>query len=275
VDEIVAYAKTHRCRHGHINAYLGGRPIDRCDACDNCVELASHADAALPDEREQLLTVLRCASEGSWSWGRRSLTRILRGDATGHQREQPLNQRACGSACFGALSFRSDQAIERMLDRLESGEFLRAQRLDHGGVVLDITPAGRAALKDPAALDRVLPAAQEQKPPQPQSHGTSVKRSSKKDAEGFEVDKTLFQTLRAWRLEQARAQQVAPYVVLHDRVLRAIAAHNPTTLEALSELKGIGPHKLEKYGRQVIELVRGHLEREADGSGSRDQGDMD
>jgi hypothetical protein len=46
-------------------------------------------------------------------------------------------------------------------------------------------------------------------------------------------------------------------------------------LEALAELKGIGPHKLEKYGRQVIELVQDHLKGEADGSGSRDQGDVD
>jgi superfamily II DNA helicase RecQ len=275
VDEIVAYAKTHRCRHGHINAYLGGRPIDRCDACDNCVELSLHADPGLPGDREQLLTILRCASEGPWSWGRRSLTRILRGDAKGHQREQPLNQRACGNACFGALSFRSDQAIEWMLDILESGGFLRAQRLGHGGVILDITPAGQAALRDPITLDRVLPATREREPSQPRPPRRSVKRSAKKDAEGLEVDETLFQTLRAWRLEQARVQQVAPFVVLHNRVLRAIAAHHPTTLEALSELKGIGPYKLETYGQQVIELVRDYLKREAEGSESRDQGGVD
>lgn len=275
VDEIAAYARTQRCRHGHINAYLGGHPIDRCNACDNCVELSSHADPGLPDEREQLLTVLRCVSEGPWSWGRRSLMRILRGDAKGRHHEQPLHQRACDNACFGALSFRSDQAIERMLDTLESGGFLRARRLDHGGVVLDITPAGQAALRGPAALDRVLSTAQGQEPPKPRSPRRSVKRSSKKDAEGLEVDETLFQILRAWRLEQARAQKIAPFGVLHNRVLRAIAAQYPTTLEALSELKGIGPHKLEKYGQQVIEIVRDYLKREADGSGSRDQGDVD
>ncbi len=264
VDEIVAYAQTQRCRHGHINAYLGGHTIDRCDACDNCVELSSHADPGLPDEREQFLTILRCVSEGPWSWGRRSLTRILRGDAKGRHGGQSLHQQACDNACFGALSFRSDQAIERMLDRLESGGFLRARGLDHGGVVLDLTPAGQAALQDPSALDRVLSAAQEQRPAQSRPPHRSVKRSSRKDAEGLDVDETLFQTLRAWRLEQARAQQIAPYVVFHDSILRAIAAHHPTTLEALSELRGIGPHKLEKYGREVVELVRDHLTGETD-----------
>ncbi|MGD2145290.1 MAG: RecQ family ATP-dependent DNA helicase, partial [Anaerolineae bacterium] len=38
-DEIAAYAAATRCRHGHLNAYLGGRTIARCKACDNCVTL--------------------------------------------------------------------------------------------------------------------------------------------------------------------------------------------------------------------------------------------
>jgi len=42
-----------------------------------------------------------------------------------------------------------------MLDRLESGGFLRPRHLDHGGVVLDLTPKGEAALEDPAALDGI------------------------------------------------------------------------------------------------------------------------
>ena len=85
------------------------------------------------------------------------------------------------------------------------------------------------------------------------------KKSAKKDTAGLDVDDALFQVLRAWRLEQARAQKVAPYVVFHDSHLRAIAAHRPITLEALSELKGVGPRKLEQYGAAVIELVCQHL----------------
>ena len=37
IGEIMAYATTHRCRHGYISAYFGGRPIERCTACDNCL----------------------------------------------------------------------------------------------------------------------------------------------------------------------------------------------------------------------------------------------
>ena len=155
-DEITAYARTGRCRHGHINAYLGGRAIERCEACDNCVEVPAPADPGLPSERDQLLTILRCAAGGPWSWGRRTLVRILRGDAGAGRSRGPLHAQARGQAAFGALAFRSGTAIGRMLDRLEEGGFLRSRRLDHGGEVLDLTPAGKAALKDPAALEGLV-----------------------------------------------------------------------------------------------------------------------
>jgi len=243
VDEITAYAQTVRCRHGHLNAYLGGRTIERCSACDNCVEIRSPRDAGLPDEREQLLTILRCVVTAPWSWGRLSLVRILRGDSR-------APSRACDQQGFGALAFRSDTAVQRMVEQLERGGFLKARQLDHGGVVLDLTPAGNAALRNPTALDGLTRPAKEASPKLP----------PKKDEVRLDVDEALFQALRTWRLEQARAQGVPPYVIFHDSHLRAIATHRPVTLEALSEVKGIGPRKLEKYGTVVIKLVRKYLD---------------
>jgi ATP-dependent DNA helicase RecQ len=249
VDEIAAYAQTRRCRHGHLNAYLGGRVIERCRACDNCVEIPPPPDPGLLDEREQLLTILRCVAR--WSWGRVSLVRILRGEAKARPGGQPLHERARDQVGFGALAFRSGTAVERMVDCLEHGGFLRARRLDHGGVVLDLTPEGRAALQDPSALDGLLSPAQEPPP---------GKLPKGKDTVDLDVDQVLFEALRTWRLEQARVQGVSPFIVFYDSHLRAIAAHRPVTLEALSELKGIGPRKLEKYGSAVIQLVREHVE---------------
>ena len=250
VDELSAYARTLRCRHGHLNAYLGGRIIEQCDACDNCVEIPPPPDPGLPDEREQLLTVLRCAA--ACSWGRTSLVRILRGQDEARFGRRSLSPRARAQPSFGALTFRSQRAVERMLESLENGGFLQARRLEHGGVVLEITPAGRAALKDPSRLDDLLA------PPK----GPSPRRRSREDEVEMDVDETLFEALRAWRLEQARAQGVAPFIVFHNRHLRAIAAHRPVTLEALSELKGVGPRRLERYGSAVIELVRKHVRGE-------------
>ncbi|MEE8391646.1 MAG: RecQ family ATP-dependent DNA helicase [Anaerolineae bacterium] len=186
VDEIAAYAQTHRCRHGHLNAYLGGRVIERCTACDNCIEIQPPSDTGLPDEREQLLTVLRCVADAPWGWGRRSLTRILRGDDKARPGGQALHEKARDNTNFGALAFRSDAAVGRMLDVLESVGFLQARQLGHGGVVLDLTPAGQAALQDPSALDDLVAPVKKPPPSKPS------KKSDKKDAEDMDVDDALF-----------------------------------------------------------------------------------
>jgi len=256
VGEITAYAKTRRCRHGHLNAYLGGRVIGRCEACDNCVEIDPPPNPLLPEERMQLMTILRCAKNAPWGWGRHTLTRILRGDLRPRPRARPLREEARGQPEFGALSFRSKTAIERMVERLETAGFLASRQLDHGGIVLDLTGKGGAALQNPATLDNLIVAAES---------GGPVETSRRASTEGEyipDVDEPLFQTLRAWRLEQAREQEVPPFVIFHDSHLRAIASRKPTTPEALLKVKGVGPRRLKRYGSEVIDLVREHLQKE-------------
>jgi DNA helicase-2/ATP-dependent DNA helicase PcrA len=61
--------------------------------------------------------------------------------------------------------------------------------------------------------------------------------------------------LRAWRLARAREDGVPPYVVFHDTVLHAIADAQPKSLGDLSEIAGVGPAKLERYGDAVLALL--------------------
>ncbi|HVM02703.1 MAG TPA: HRDC domain-containing protein, partial [Acidimicrobiales bacterium] len=58
--------------------------------------------------------------------------------------------------------------------------------------------------------------------------------------------------LRAWRTERSRRDGVAPFIVLHDRHLRAVAAARPRSLVALRAVDGIGPTKLELYGEEIL-----------------------
>jgi DNA helicase-2/ATP-dependent DNA helicase PcrA len=61
--------------------------------------------------------------------------------------------------------------------------------------------------------------------------------------------------LRAWRLERAREDGVPPYVVFHDTVLHAIADAGPASLGELSQIAGVGPAKLERYGGAVLSVL--------------------
>ena len=68
-------------------------------------------------------------------------------------------------------------------------------------------------------------------------------------------ESTLFDALRAWRLERARADAVPPYVIFHDSTLTAIAERRPQDLAELTEIAGVGPTKLDRYGADVISIV--------------------
>jgi len=63
--------------------------------------------------------------------------------------------------------------------------------------------------------------------------------------------------LRAWRLDEARRNAIAPFVVLHDRTLIAIASELPGSPGELSSIPGIGPAKLASYGDAILNIVKG------------------
>jgi ATP-dependent DNA helicase RecQ len=75
------------------------------------------------------------------------------------------------------------------------------------------------------------------------------------------VDATLWEALRARRLQLARAQGVPPYVVFHDATLTAMAERRPRTLGEFAEISGVGERKLAAYGEEFIAVIRAHLER--------------
>lgn len=72
-----------------------------------------------------------------------------------------------------------------------------------------------------------------------------------------ELDLDLFERLRSWRLERARAQGVPAYVVFTDRTLQALAELAPGNEQELAQIAGIGPAKLSLYGRELLALVAG------------------
>jgi len=70
------------------------------------------------------------------------------------------------------------------------------------------------------------------------------------------VGDPLFDALRELRRDLAKQNQVPPYVIFHDSVLRDMAGLRPQTSALLGELPGIGSKKLEAYGDAFLEVIR-------------------
>lgn len=76
-------------------------------------------------------------------------------------------------------------------------------------------------------------------------------------------DEELFERLRDWRRSRSSEESVPAFVVFTDATLQLIAENQPTASDQLLRLSGIGKSKLERYGDDVLTLVRAHL---SDGS---------
>ncbi|MES5379045.1 ATP-dependent DNA helicase [Mycolicibacterium conceptionense] len=72
-----------------------------------------------------------------------------------------------------------------------------------------------------------------------------------------DLDEELLAELKEWRLRVAKEMKVPAYVVFTDNTLIAIAESLPADEAALVALPGIGARKLEQYGPDVLELVKG------------------
>lgn len=77
-----------------------------------------------------------------------------------------------------------------------------------------------------------------------------------------EVQRKLFDQLRAWRKEQADKSGRPPYVVANDRELKEAIVSKAITMEALKKIKGFGKQKQADYGKQIIAIVKQFYEQE-------------
>lgn len=85
----------------------------------------------------------------------------------------------------------------------------------------------------------------------------SAGKATSKAAEPAELStaaEALAAKLRKWRADEAKRLQVPVFIVMHDRTLNALAAARPRNPRELLEIDGIGPTKVERFGRQLLEL---------------------
>ena len=65
----------------------------------------------------------------------------------------------------------------------------------------------------------------------------------------------VFDALREWRRDRAKADGVPAYVVFHDSTLAQIAERRPRDRSDLVEIPGIGPAKLERYADDLLAVL--------------------
>ena len=82
-----------------------------------------------------------------------------------------------------------------------------------------------------------------------------------KDEEFFFVKTNinLYKKLKELRDEYARKEQVIAYRILGNNTLKEISGRYPRTIEQLNDISGIGPVKIDKYGKEILCLVEAYI----------------
>ena len=87
--------------------------------------------------------------------------------------------------------------------------------------------------------------------------------------EAINYDESLFTHLKSWRLERAKTDKMPAYVVAKDETLKEIAQLKPMKTSDLIRINGIGQVKIEKYGDEIIGIIKNYQSNETP-SGSDD-----
>ncbi|HEX2301857.1 MAG TPA: ATP-dependent DNA helicase UvrD2, partial [Pseudonocardiaceae bacterium] len=72
-----------------------------------------------------------------------------------------------------------------------------------------------------------------------------------------DADPQLLDRLTDWRAGRAAEQSVPSYAIVTDATLAVIAERRPDDIAALTAIPGIGAAKLDRYGAELLALVRG------------------
>lgn len=87
------------------------------------------------------------------------------------------------------------------------------------------------------------------------SDSKTPKYSAENDSELNPDEIKILDSLKLWRTEKARDQNLPVYFIATNKELLSIAKYKPIKKEELRDIKGFGKHKIENYGEEIIGIL--------------------
>ena len=240
LQQIEDFARQTSCRRKNLLAYfgetLGG---SNCGSCDNCSDSHRLIDATVQTQKF-LSCAYRMLRQASDAISIRSVCGVLRGEALPEDAE--LDYESLSTYGIGADI--PNDYWAHLANELVEREMVLA---DNNAHILDITDLGLTALKERAPVAIAPPVETFEQP--------RARSKTRKPSVGGDFNKPLFEALRAIRKQLAFDKGMPAFVIFGDRTLQAMARLQPTNLDQLSEVYGVGESKLEQYGQIFIDAI--------------------
>ncbi|QKH06014.1 DNA helicase RecQ [Bacillus cereus] len=227
LQNMTDYCHTEQCLQSFILQYFGEEPKEDCGRCDNCTDNRESIDVT----RESQM-VLSCMIRTNQRFGKQMIAQVL----TGSKNKKVIEFNFHTLPTYGLLSNRSVKEVSEFIEFLISDELIA---VEHGTYpTLKVTEKGKEVL---LGKENVL-------------------RKERVETRQIVQDHPLFEVLREVRKEIAQGEGVPPFVIFSDQTLKDMCVKMPQNDSELLTVKGIGEHKLVKYGSHFLQAVQHFIE---------------
>jgi len=227
LQNMTDYCHTEQCLQSFILQYFGEEPKEDCERCGNCTDNRESIDVT----RESQM-VLSCMIRTNQRFGKQMIAQVL----TGSKNKKVIEFNFHTLPTYGLLSNRSVKEVSEFIEFLISDELIA---VEHGTYpTLKVTEKGKEVL---LGKENVL-------------------RKERVETRQIVQDHPLFEVLREVRKEIAQGEGVPPLVIFSDQTLKDMCVKMPQNDSELLTVKGIGEHKLVKYGSHFLQAVQHFIE---------------
>ena len=214
-EALIGYCETISCRRQVLLGYFGEADHPPCGNCDNCRTPVPSWDGTVAAQKA-LSAIYRTGQR----FGAHHLIDILLGKET----ERAVRLQHNRLRTFGVGTEIDRRGWHSVFRQLVAQGFVAPDTAGHGGLTL--APAAAEILRGARTVRFRLDAHS------PKQH------SSKPDRKGAAIElepvgQDIWEALRAWRLEEARRQELPAYVIFHDATLIEVARQRPISRTSL------------------------------------------
>ena len=232
LDAMLAVCETAECRRVMLLRHFGEHS-EPCGHCDNCLHPPVRFDGTLLVQK-----LLSCIYRVGQCFAAGYVINVLRGKADDwirYNRHQELST-------FGIGADLTDKDWRAVVRQSIGLGLLQVDSQHHHRLLL--TEAARDVLKNRHTV--ML---------RPLKRDKTAGQKPKEEWLRTEREERLWQALRKWRQERARAEEIPAYMVCGDKTLRDIVEKMPRGLDGLRSIYGLGEAKIDKFGDEILEVL--------------------